>query len=224
MGAEASCVTECGGSDCRPLVQRLIREPEGKESVSTQRYAHAEATATPESTTEVTWGSQMPPLPPVQPGLILHDGVQDDFDRWPLPELDGVGRQALVDFTQDLVRGRTFPVLALNGDAVECLVSLDKQLRYMVIQRTGKKDHKRRALALETVDQVCVGKEALDESGLPLTEFCVCLLLTKGQERDMFAQAVSHFVDERREAGRSDDLALQKAEEQLRRTQNRLSV
>eukprot|EP00913_Durusdinium_trenchii_P003458 g3201.t1 len=75
----------------------------------------------------------------------------------------------------------TFPVLALNGDAVECLVSLDKQLRYMVIQRTGKKDHKRRALALETVDQVCVGKEALDESGLPLTEFCVCLLLTKGQ-------------------------------------------
>eukprot|EP00438_Fugacium_kawagutii_P013244 Skav201230 [mRNA] locus=scaffold651:811889:822729:- [translate_table: standard] len=61
-------------------------------------------------------------------------------------------------------RGRTLPVLAINGTAVECLVSMDKQ------------EAKRRALALETVDA-----EALEQSGLPLTEMCVCLLLTEGQ-------------------------------------------
>ncbi|CAL1161050.1 unnamed protein product, partial [Cladocopium goreaui] len=137
MGSSPSCITECGGSDCRPLVQRLMREPEDKETISMHRYEHAESTATPDTTVESTWGSQMPPLPPVMPGLVLHDGF--------LEEISG--------FIRDLVRGRTLPVLAVNGTAVECLVAMDKQLRYMVIQRTGKKEAKRRALALETVDQ-----------------------------------------------------------------------
>lgn len=171
------------------------------------RYEHAESTATPDTTVESTWGSQMPPLPPVMPGLVLHDGFLED-EALEMPE-DRLDRQEISGFIRDLVRGRTLPVLAVNGTAVECLVAMDKQLRYMVIQRTGKKEAKRRALALETVDQICVGTEALEDSGLPLTEMCVCLLLTEGQavafvfqnlrERDLFASTLSMFVDQRQQ-------------------------
>eukprot|EP00435_Cladocopium_sp_Y103_P060225 s990_g22.t1 len=188
MGSSSSCITECGGSDCRPLVQRLMREPEDKETVSMHRYEHAEATATPDTTVESTWGSQMPPLPPVMPGLVLHDGFLED-EALEMPE-DPLDRQEISGFIRDLVRGRTLPVVAVNGTAVECLVAMDKQLRYMVIQRTGKKEAKRRALALETVDQICVGTEALEDSGLPLTEMCVCLLLTEGQADQLQVRAV----------------------------------
>ncbi|CAJ1409326.1 unnamed protein product [Effrenium voratum] len=258
MGSSSSCITECGGSDCRPLVQRLIREPEEKDTVL--RYAHAEATATPEGTcstssqergardltrvpskgvawperrifgpdgcaifsdqslphlsfrthehmgsealqliethspwhcsdfcgsfevtegTSSTWGSQMPPLPPVQPGLVLHHGILQD-EAIEIPKKSGC-QQAIGTITKDLVRGRTLPVLALNGNAVECFVAMDKQLHYMVIQRLGKKESKRRALALDTVEQVCVGTDAAEESGLPLQENCVCLILREGQ-------------------------------------------
>ncbi|CAJ1409323.1 unnamed protein product [Effrenium voratum] len=216
MGSSSSCITECGGSDCRPLVQRLIREPEEKDTVL--RYAHAEATATPEGTcstssqvtegTSSTWGSQMPPLPPVQPGLVLHHGILQD-EAIEIPKKSGC-QQAIGTITKDLVRGRTLPVLALNGNAVECFVAMDKQLHYMVIQRLGKKESKRRALALDTVEQVCVGTDAAEESGLPLQENCVCLILREGQaiafvlksveERDNFAMVMSMLVDQHGES------------------------
>ncbi|CAE7227616.1 unnamed protein product [Symbiodinium natans] len=116
--------------------------------------------------------------------------------------------KAISAFTKDLVRGRKVGVVALNGSAVDCWIALDKQLRYLVIQRLGKKEAKRRAVSLESVDQVCIGDEAQEESGLPLNDLCVCFLLQEGQaiafnlgnlqERDTFALVMSMFIDHRR--------------------------
>eukprot|EP00439_Symbiodinium_sp_Y106_P034496 s962_g4.t1 len=116
--------------------------------------------------------------------------------------------EAIAAFTRDLVRGRKIKLVALNGSAVDCWIALDKQLRYLVVQRQGKKESKRRAVSLESVDQVCVGEEAQEESGLQLHDLCVCFLLQEGQaiafalnnpeERDTFALVMSMFVDHRR--------------------------
>lgn len=140
---------------------RLMKE-EDKETL--QRYSHevpgplglyrgpceaTQSTATPDSSLE-TWSSQMPPLPPVQPPVRLSQELSQGTFR----VLQNVtAEEAIAAFTRDFVRGRKLPVLALSGHSVDCLVALDKQLRYLVIQRL-KKGAKRRALALESVEQV----------------------------------------------------------------------
>lgn len=92
----------------------------------------------------------MPPLPPVQPPVRLSQELSQGTFR----VLQNVtAEEAIAAFTRDFVRGRKLPVLALSGHSVDCLVALDKQLRYLVIQRL-KKGAKRRALALESVEQV----------------------------------------------------------------------
>ncbi|CAE7175449.1 unnamed protein product, partial [Symbiodinium pilosum] len=125
------------------LCRGAFLEPEKEASLaslSKQRYEHAEATSTPTDLTLTsdasTWGSQMPPLPPVHPGLVLHSGMLEDEA---LPSFtDPSSSEAIAAFTRDLVRGRRVAVVALNGSAVDCWIALDKQLRYLVIQRRNE--------------------------------------------------------------------------------------
>ena len=121
-----------------------MKEVDEKESL--QRYEATQSTSAPDSLE--TWSSQMPPLPPVSELPELEASSASSF-RVP----SGSAEEAIGAFTRDFVRGRKLQVLAISGHAVDCLVALDKQLRYLVLQRL-KKGAKRRALALESVEQV----------------------------------------------------------------------
>mmetsp|Transcript_18716 Transcript_18716/g.34872 ORF Transcript_18716/g.34872 Transcript_18716/m.34872 type:complete len:239 (+) Transcript_18716:66-782(+) len=120
----------------------------------------------------------------------------------------GQAQQVVKNFVRTFVKGNSMNVLTVNGSATECIVSLDRKLTTISLQRPGKKDAKRRAVPLESIEEICVGDEAGDGVELPLDEFCVTLLLEDGnalafrfndvEERDTFALCLSMFVDGRR--------------------------
>jgi len=118
--------------------------------------------------------------------------------------------QVVKKFVRDIVKGITLEVLCAGGSATEiAVVSLDRKLRTMYMQRAGKKDAKRRQIRLEQVIEIAVGSDVREEVELPVDDQCVTLLLDNYQalsfrfpdveERDTFALCLSMFVDGRRE-------------------------
>lgn len=119
-------------------------------------------------------------------------------------------QQVVKKFVRDIVKGVTLEVLCAGGSATEiAVVSLDRKLRTMYMQRAGKKDAKRRQIRLEQVIEIAVGSDVREEVELPVDDHCVTLLLDNYQalsfrfpdveERDTFALCLSMFVDGRRE-------------------------
>lgn len=117
--------------------------------------------------------------------------------------------QAVVKaFVRTYVKGQKISVLTVSGDTTECIATLDRRLTTLSLQRSAKKDAKKRGILLADISQVCMGQEAGDEIDLPLDENCVTLLLEDGnavgfrfedvEERDTFALCLSMFVDGRR--------------------------
>lgn len=120
----------------------------------------------------------------------------------------GKAQHVVKNFVRNLVKGRTITVLTVNGSTTQCIASLDRKLTTLSLQRSCKKDAKKRGVPLSDITEVCIGEEAGDEIELPLDEFCVTLLLEDGnavgfkfediEERDTFALCLSMFVDGRR--------------------------
>lgn len=120
----------------------------------------------------------------------------------------GKAQHVVKDFVRSFVKGRTVSVLTVNGGTTECIASLDRKLTTLSLQRSGKKDAKKRGVPLHDISEVCLGQEAGDEIDLPLDENCVTLLLEDGnavgfrfqdvEERDTFALCLSMFIDGRR--------------------------
>lgn len=121
-----------------------------------------------------------------------------------------VGQAQLVvkRFVRSLVKGQEVSVLAVNGGVAECVASLDRKLTTLSLQRSGKKDSKKRGIPLEDVVEICVGDAAREDVELALDEMCVTLMLEGGnavgfrfsdaEARDTFALCLSMFVDGRR--------------------------
>lgn len=119
----------------------------------------------------------------------------------------GQAQQVVKKFVRNFVKGQLVNVLAVNGGIAECVVSLDRKLTTLSLQRSGKKDSKKRPVKLEDICEICVGEEAEDVE-LALDERCVTLMLSDGnalgfrfadlEERDTFALCLSMFVDGRR--------------------------
>jgi len=111
-------------------------------------------------------------------------------------------------FVRSLVKGQEVSVLAVNGGVAECVASLDRKLTTLSLQRSGKKDSKKRGIPLEDVVEISVGDAAKEDVDLALDEMCVTLMLEDGsavgfrfsdaEARDTFALCVSMFVEGRR--------------------------
>jgi len=122
---------------------------------------------------------------------------------------DVVGAQHVVKtFVRTMVKGQPLQVLSVNGGTAECLVSLDRKLNNLYLQKAGKPDSKKRAIPLETIEHIVVGEDVQAGVQLPVTAMCVTLILLDGQAlaisfdevepRDTFALCLSMFVDGRR--------------------------
>lgn len=120
----------------------------------------------------------------------------------------GKAQHVVKNFVRTFVKGRSVSVLTVNGSTTECIASLDRKLTTLSLQRSGKKDAKKRGVPLHSITEVCVGLEAGDEIDLPLDDLCVTLLLEDGnavgfklndiEDRDTFALCLSMFIDGRR--------------------------
>jgi ethanolamine utilization microcompartment shell protein EutS len=120
---------------------------------------------------------------------------------------DGADAKMVVKrFVRKYVKGQQVTILNVNGGVSECVVTLDRKLTLLCIQRPG--GLKQRRIHLQDIEEISVGTEAEDEVDLTLDENCVTLLLEDGQavgisfgdveERDTFALCISIFVNSRR--------------------------
>lgn len=133
-------------------------------------------------------------------------------------------QQVVKHFVKSIVKGQPVSVLAVTGGVAECVVSLDRKLTTLSLQRAGRKDAKKRAVPLEDICEICVGEDAGEEVELPLDEHCVTLMLEDGnalgfqfddlESRDTFALCLSMFVD-----GRRSEKEKQKKKEKARKGQ-----
>eukprot|EP00933_Yihiella_yeosuensis_P038126 TRINITY_DN32085_c0_g1_i2.p1 TRINITY_DN32085_c0_g1~~TRINITY_DN32085_c0_g1_i2.p1 ORF type:complete len:222 (-),score=57.18 TRINITY_DN32085_c0_g1_i2:319-984(-) len=207
MGATTStCMTAC--ADCKQTGVRMLGDPLDQalaQGNPPQRYEHSE-------TIGFGGGSSSSTVPLAVEAAGAGDNGHggDDYDddyEDQSPEQAAEAQKTIAKFTKGMVKGRTLPVLATNGSTIDCIVALDKKLHNLSIQRAGKKDAKKRAIALEEIEKVSVGTDCAEESGLPLDEFCVVFVLKEGQaiafrideieERDTFALILAMFVDQR---------------------------
>eukprot|EP00928_Gymnodinium_smaydae_P064361 TRINITY_DN47708_c0_g1_i1.p1 TRINITY_DN47708_c0_g1~~TRINITY_DN47708_c0_g1_i1.p1 ORF type:complete len:367 (+),score=101.39 TRINITY_DN47708_c0_g1_i1:73-1173(+) len=123
----------------------------------------------------------------------------------------GSAQQVVKDFVRTYVKGRNVAVVSVKGGSASCFLSLDRKLTTLSLQRSTKKDAKKRNIGFGEVSEIVVGAEVVDVE-LPLDELCVTLLLGDGQavafrfddieERDTFALCLSMFVDGYSKGGR----------------------
>mmetsp|Transcript_21100 Transcript_21100/g.66663 ORF Transcript_21100/g.66663 Transcript_21100/m.66663 type:complete len:298 (-) Transcript_21100:62-955(-) len=115
-------------------------------------------------------------------------------------------------FVQEMVRGRNLEMLSSHGGSVECLVTLDRDLTEMIIQRSQSPAAKKRTVPLRNIEHIAVGTEAEEDVELPVDDLCVALLLKEGkvlafrfgdvEDRDTFALCLGIFVDGNRKKGK----------------------
>merc|ERR1712187_217033 len=120
----------------------------------------------------------------------------------------GKAQQVMKNFVRAYVKGRDVAVLAVDGGVKQCFISLDRKLTTLSLQRSGKKDSKKRGIRLEDISKICIGQESNDDVDLELDDLCVTLIIADGQavsfrledveERDTFARCLSMFADGRR--------------------------
>jgi len=119
---------------------------------------------------------------------------------------EGSAKMLVKRFVRKYVKGQQLAILNVNGGMTECMVTLNRKLTLLSIQRPG--GSKQRCIHLQDIEEISVGTEAEDEVDLILDENCVTLLLEDGQgigfsfgdmeERDIFAFCISIFVNSRR--------------------------
>lgn len=112
-------------------------------------------------------------------------------------------QQSMKKFVKGMVRGRHMGALSLDGQLRTCTCSLDKRLRYFVIELKGVS----RKIPLTSISEVYQGKEPEDIE-TPLDELCSTLVLEQGEcitfrfssetEREDFAICLQMLVDGQR--------------------------
>jgi len=215
----------CGRCDrncvrLRPVadsLEEVATRPRAQEG--TEGYDHPVMSAEHKYPDFVATSSNVPPIP--------------DDDRWGGPgasdrsahhagDVDGgtgatsaddvaQAQKVVKNFVKGIVKGRTIRVLSTHGGTAECIVTLDRKLTVLSIQRAGKKDGKKRGIPLERVVEICVGADIRSAIELPVDDVCVVLVLDDKQaigfrfddveDRDTFALCMSMFVDGRRNEG-----------------------
>lgn len=118
-------------------------------------------------------------------------------------------QQVVKQFVQSFVKGRQIRVVAGYEEEEDCLITIDRQLTALSLQ-------KGRFILLSKVEQICVGLDAEEQVvDLPIDELCVTFLFEDGrdvafrflnmEERDTFAICISMFVDKLRGSSAGED-------------------
>lgn len=118
-------------------------------------------------------------------------------------------QQVVKEFVKNIVKGQEVEVLSTKGTSAQCVVSLDRKLTLMTLQRAGRKDSKKREIPLDTIEQIFVGADVAGDVALPIDDMCVTFILQGDdgvlsyrfvdyEQRDTFALCLSMFVDGRR--------------------------
>merc|ERR1712034_145327 len=90
-------------------------------------------------------------------------------------------QEALRIFVKSFVKGRT---LSVQGGLTDCLVTLDRRVTKLSLQRAGKPDAKKRGILLEEIAEVYAGNEVEQDFDVELPgmdDLTATLLLDSGQ-------------------------------------------
>lgn len=120
-------------------------------------------------------------------------------------------QEALKRFVQSYVKGQTVSILTVHGGLTDCVVTLDRRLTTLSLQRAGKADGKRRGIPLEEIAEIYVGNQVEQDFEIELPgmdEYTTTILVDNGQavgfhfedlkDRDVFSMCLSMLVDGRR--------------------------
>lgn len=109
-------------------------------------------------------------------------------------------QQAMKSFVRSMVRGQQMEVIAPDGQLCTCSCSMDKRLKYFVIELKGSE----RKIALSSITEVFQGKEP-EDIDTPLDELCSTLMLERGDcisfhfpdvpAREHFAMCLQILID-----------------------------
>mmetsp|Transcript_52426 Transcript_52426/g.140325 ORF Transcript_52426/g.140325 Transcript_52426/m.140325 type:complete len:239 (-) Transcript_52426:85-801(-) len=109
-------------------------------------------------------------------------------------------QQAMKGFVRSMVRGQQMDVIAPDGQLCTCQCSMDKRLKYFVIELKGSE----RRIALSSITEVFQGKEP-EDIDTPLDERCSTLMLERGDcisfhfldvsAREHFATCLQILID-----------------------------
>merc|ERR1712187_109050 len=66
----------------------------------------------------------------------------------------GQAREVVKKFVRAYVKGRDVSVLSIEGGVKQCFVTLDRKLTSLSLQRSGKKESKKRVILLEDITQI----------------------------------------------------------------------
>jgi len=109
-------------------------------------------------------------------------------------------QQEMKKFVKSMVRGQQMGVIAPNGQLNSCNCSLDKKLKYFVIELKGSA----KKIPLSTVGEVYQGKEP-EDIDTPLDDLCSTIMLSSGEcisfhfntipLREHFAMCLQILVD-----------------------------
>jgi len=121
-------------------------------------------------------------------------------------EDDNQAQHIVQDFVRMFVKGCVLSVLTTNGGEADCIVSMDRKLTSLSVQRSNKKGATKHAIPLEQVRKIYIGEEADEEDRVPKADgMCVTVRCLPGQalafrftdyeERDTFVLCLSMFAD-----------------------------
>mmetsp|Transcript_111839 Transcript_111839/g.311251 ORF Transcript_111839/g.311251 Transcript_111839/m.311251 type:complete len:258 (+) Transcript_111839:123-896(+) len=109
-------------------------------------------------------------------------------------------QQAMKTFVRSMVRGQRMGVITPDGQLCTCTCSLDKRLKFFIIELKGSE----RRIALRDITEVFQGKEP-EDIDTPLDELCSTLMLETGDcisfhfpdesSREHFAMCLQILVD-----------------------------
>mmetsp|Transcript_76824 Transcript_76824/g.237950 ORF Transcript_76824/g.237950 Transcript_76824/m.237950 type:complete len:256 (+) Transcript_76824:132-899(+) len=121
-------------------------------------------------------------------------------ERIPQREKTSRIQQAMKSFVRGMVRGQQMGVIAPDGSLCTCSCSMDKRLRYFIIELKGSE----RRISLSSITEVFQGKEP-EDIDTPLDERCSTLMLERGDcisfhfpdvpAREHFAMCLQILVD-----------------------------
>lgn len=91
-------------------------------------------------------------------------------------------KRIIKEFVRTMVKGRNLTVVAANGNARTCFVSMSRKLDTLKI-KASEKDKQSRPIPLVDIEEILVGtdvagSQACEGLETPLDDFCVTLVLT----------------------------------------------
>mmetsp|Transcript_84063 Transcript_84063/g.195501 ORF Transcript_84063/g.195501 Transcript_84063/m.195501 type:complete len:298 (+) Transcript_84063:80-973(+) len=121
-------------------------------------------------------------------------------------------RRMVERFVKSLIKGIRILVISTSGDLIECIISVDREITMLLLERAKGTEANRRTIPFKQIHKICQHHPILPPGAfqgsdlkLRVDDLCVALLLKDGQmlsfsfengeQRKTFAWCISSFVD-----------------------------